>query len=436
MGKENGEWTYEKPTCEPCEIGFYKSDMSDQFKECSPCPDHSSTSATGSNTIEQCICDDGFNGPVGGPCSEISCKTLNPPENGSISDCGNSFGDVCNFNCDNGYIMKKGSAKRECNAQGFWDGSDAVCDACSENTYKADFSSCFPCPKYSHADGIANILTDCECDKGFEGSPGGPCEDIDECILNDGKGPCSDKCGNTIGGYKCSCTIPGQVIKESDPNNCILEECCRNLTQIDAPANGGLVCHWFQGENSQQCDVRCNKGYDFPSENNDYENCGPSTDYDWTFEKREEKIKACVEESFPDIRIEADSKYFTTACEALSEEEKGQVKDEFAKVLNNEGVCERSKMKVCEVKNMAIICGKSTSFMFGGTAFTVDEVNLSFNISAIKFGEKAVECDKICDALHIPENQCDKLCLPVYKRFLLAAVTMSKQQMKKCLKIN
>merc|ERR1712142_386720 len=41
------------------------------------------------------------------------------------------------------------------------------------------------------------------------------------------------------------------------------------------------------------------------------------------------------------------------------------------------------------------------------------------------------ECDKICDALHIPENQCDKLCLPVYKRFLLAAVTMSKQQMKK-----
>ncbi len=35
-----------------------------------------------------------------------------------------------------------------------------------------------------------------------------------------------------------------------------VEKTCRNLTKTEAPLNGGLVCHWYREENSQQCSVR------------------------------------------------------------------------------------------------------------------------------------------------------------------------------------
>ncbi len=73
---------------------------------------------------------------------------------------------------------------------------------------------------------------------------------------------------------------------------------CRNLTRADAPANGGLVCHWYREANSQQCGVRCNKGYEFPSRVNDYELCGPDTGYTWSFQQQDPEavIEPCIGE--------------------------------------------------------------------------------------------------------------------------------------------
>ena len=68
---------------------------------------------------------------------------------------------------------------------------------------------------------------------------------------------------------------------------------CNNLTTTDAPVNGGLVCHWYQEENSQQCGIKCNKGYEFPSRINDFEYCGPTTGYKWSF--RQEDPQAIIE---------------------------------------------------------------------------------------------------------------------------------------------
>ena len=45
--------------------------------------------------------------------------------------------------------------------------------------------------------------------------------DIDECISNNGRGPCSDICNNYAGGYLCTCSVPGYKIDESDRNNCV-----------------------------------------------------------------------------------------------------------------------------------------------------------------------------------------------------------------------
>ena len=54
------------------------------------------------------------------------------------------------------------------------------------------------------------------------------------------------------------------------------------------------MCHWYREENSQQCSVKCNPGYDFPSRINNYEMCGPTTGFMWSHEEREEPIEPCI----------------------------------------------------------------------------------------------------------------------------------------------
>ena len=84
-------------------------------------------------------------------------------------------------------------------------------------------------------------------------------------------------------------------------HSCVpVEKQCKNLSKSDAPDNGGLVCHWFKQENSQQCGVRCNKGYEFPSRVNNYETCGPTTGYVWSFqlENKNAAIAACIGKIF------------------------------------------------------------------------------------------------------------------------------------------
>lgn len=63
-----------------------------------------------------------------------------------------------------------------------------------------------------------------------------------------------------------------------------VKKMCRNLTETDAPENGGLICHWYPGENSQHCSVVCNEGYEHTPEMNSYEFCGPSSGYLWSHE--------------------------------------------------------------------------------------------------------------------------------------------------------
>lgn len=104
-----------------------------------------------------------------------------------------------------------------------------------------------------------------------------------------------------------------------------MNQTCRNLTQDDAPVNGGLICHWYKEQKSQYCAVRCNDGYDFLDAANNHESCGSHTKYRWSHEERGEKLSDCVgetsseylnchvcftiisEEIFPGVRLEADT---------------------------------------------------------------------------------------------------------------------------------
>ena len=71
---------------------------------------------------------------------------------------------------------------------------------------------------------------------------------------------------------------------------------CRNLTEEDAPAHGGLVCHIYNEENSKQCTVKCNPGYELPTRINTFETCGPVTGYTWSYKRTdpEARLAPCI----------------------------------------------------------------------------------------------------------------------------------------------
>ena len=100
--------------------------MNDDHR-CARCPKHSHTVTNASSSIVQCLCDVGFIGPPGGPCEEVLCTKLTAPDNGNMTECRNQVGDVCNFTCNDGFVIERGSSKRTCMNTGEWDGSDPFC---------------------------------------------------------------------------------------------------------------------------------------------------------------------------------------------------------------------------------------------------------------------------------------------------------------------
>ncbi len=51
-----------------------------------------------------------------------------------------------------------------------------------------------------------------------------------------------------------------------------------------------------------------------------------------------------IEEFFPDYRMEADASYFVQACRDLTEQQKDEVRRQFAEMLTNEGICKKRNM--------------------------------------------------------------------------------------------
>ena len=56
-----------------CPLDHYKS-ADNSATSCTRCPDHSHTASKTSNNILQCLCDTGYEGPDGGPCTSKVVK--------------------------------------------------------------------------------------------------------------------------------------------------------------------------------------------------------------------------------------------------------------------------------------------------------------------------------------------------------------------------
>ncbi|KAL2716591.1 hypothetical protein V1478_014267 [Vespula squamosa] len=59
----------------------------------------------------------------------------------------------------------------------------------------------------------------CSCYNGFR-LDAYKCIDINECLLNNGHGPCQDTCRNLVGGYECSCEGIQDTVLSADNHTC------------------------------------------------------------------------------------------------------------------------------------------------------------------------------------------------------------------------
>ena len=74
-------------------------------------------------------------------------------------------------------------------------------------------------------------------------------DDVDECLeSNNGRGPCSHQCLNTIGSYKCLC--PAGATLQPDGVNCIFITCpkCMHGGYCDSETNKCVCPAGFTGD--------------------------------------------------------------------------------------------------------------------------------------------------------------------------------------------
>ncbi|XP_054732983.1 fibrillin-1 [Anastrepha obliqua] len=104
---------------------------------------------------------------------------------------------------------------------------------------------------------------ECICPKGYKLSNGRNCEDINEC-LNDNGGCVGGECVNHVGSYQCKCPLGHRLA--NDRRTCEhMPELRDQCPPFAAPANGDFHCTKYRHKKKHfyntRCKVWCNEGY-------------------------------------------------------------------------------------------------------------------------------------------------------------------------------
>lgn len=102
----------------------------------------------------------------------------------------------------------------------------------------------------------------CGCPQGFRiAYDMKSCFDVNECLLRNGHGPCQDTCRNTLGSYNCNCENLNGTILGKDGHSCEdLDECLIN--------NGGCSHECINAFGKVFCN--CPLGWEL---SNDWKSC-------------------------------------------------------------------------------------------------------------------------------------------------------------------
>jgi hypothetical protein len=153
-------------SCTDCGVGTYQPNEA-YSGECIDCPSHSSSSVR-SGTLQHCQCIDGYKGDVNN-C--VKCTS------GFFCTGGVEY--ACPINANS---LEMSDHITDCKCMPGYHGDiradddDTPCQMCTADFYCSGEHFSSMCPNNSSSlEGSAEI-TDCMCDGGFQGEPGGPCE--------------------------------------------------------------------------------------------------------------------------------------------------------------------------------------------------------------------------------------------------------------------
>ena len=175
--------------CLACALDHYQDDIGKDA--CKQCPPHSLTVANGSTALTDCLCDAGFSGALGGPCTacepgsfksaagDASCAacpadTYQPETNASacvlchahsFSAAGTALLATCK--CNDGFTPIAGPACSACAPGTFADVASQVCTNCSGGQFSEDFGvvACSVCGANALSHEQPHVA--CQCDAGF-----------------------------------------------------------------------------------------------------------------------------------------------------------------------------------------------------------------------------------------------------------------------------
>lgn len=167
--------------CSPCGIGFFKPDLGNI--SCTVCPLNSSTAVDNAVELSQCLCNPGYyrnNGECvecqagkfkptlsDEECTGCTPNSDSPPNSIFSTDC------VCNL----GYIGPDGGPCTACTPGKYRSGTDtSICEDCPAGKYNELYASptagdCITCPENTYtADSGSGSSLDCTCNAGFSSS--------------------------------------------------------------------------------------------------------------------------------------------------------------------------------------------------------------------------------------------------------------------------
>ena len=221
--------------CTLVPAGNYQDENNQYFYK--QCP-ASSDAPEGSSSLQNCLCNAGFSGPNGGPCTQCgSGKYKSSAGTDACTDCGigkysgtvAATSDTACVACPTSSDAPAGSSSCICNA-GFSGSDGGSCTQCVSGKYKDSPGpdACTDCGVGKYSDAAATSGTTCVACPESSDAPAGS----SNCLCNAGfSGPDGGSCTKCVSGkYKAS----------AGPNACT--DCEAGKYSVDVAATSGTTC--------------------------------------------------------------------------------------------------------------------------------------------------------------------------------------------------
>lgn len=135
----------------------------------------------------------------------------------------------------------------------------------------------------------------------------------------------------------------------------------------------------------------------------------------------------------PIYGFEMVSSFLVSNCSNMTDSEELEVKENFAKILNEKNVCKHGKTQLCHIGDMTIVCG----YTYDGTrrkrnidSIEEEEVEITVTIKGLQDVHKSADCPRFCPRFRLSGEYCERYCVRVYKKYVKAGLVYAQRNIE------